>query len=252
MKYFRHRNSGFSLVEMAMVLLILGLLLGGGLSLLDAQVEQKKIKDTEALLAQAKDALIGFAVVNGRLPCPASSTSLGKEEFVAGSSASDGQCSNFYDGFLPAVTLGLAPLDSEGYATDAWSLKSNRMRYALTQANSYAFTKTDGMKTQTIALLTSDLKVCTSATGITATACGSVASTISLSADAIAVLYSLGKNAPSGGGGIDEAANLNSDQVFVSHPLTPVGAVNGEFDDIVTWLSPNILFNRLVQAGRLP
>ncbi len=249
MKYFCRRHSGFSLVEMAMVLLILGLLLGGGLSLLDAQVEQKKMKDTQALLEQAKDALIGFAVVNGRLPCPASSISTGQESFAVGGNAANGQCSNFYDGFLPAVTLGLAPLDSEGYATDAWSLKSNRILYAVTQANSYAFTKTNGMKTQTIALLTSDLKVCTSATGITATTCGSATS---LSTDAIAVLYSLGKNAPSGGGGIDEAANLNSDQVFVTHTLTPVNAANGEFDDIVTWLSPNILFNRLVQAGRLP
>lgn len=249
MKHFCRRHLGFSLVEMAVVLLILGLLLGGGLTLLDAQVEQKKIKDTEALLAQAKDALIGFAVVNGRLPCPASSTMLGQESFAAGGNAANGQCSNFYDGFLPAVTLGLAPLDSEGYATDAWNLKTNRIRYAVTSANSAAFTKTDGMKTQTIALLTPDLKVCTSATGIAATTCGSATS---LSTNAIAVLYSLGKNAPSGGTAADEAANLNNDQVFVSHTPTSVGSSNGEFDDLVTWLSPNILFNRLVQAGKLP
>lgn len=249
MKHFYHRHLGFSLVEMAVVLLILGLLLGSGLILLDAQVEQKKIKDTEALLAQAKDALIGFAVVNGRLPCPASSTSSGQEDFAAGGSAANGQCSHFYDGFLPAVSLGLAPLDSEGYATDAWSLKSNRLRYAVTSANSAAFTTTNGMKTQTIAGLTPNLYICARASGISATTCGSATS---LSTSAIAVLYSLGKNAPSGGSAADEAANLNNDQVFVSHTPTPASGPSGEFDDLVTWLSPNILFNRLVQAGKLP
>jgi len=30
------------------------------------------------------------------------------------------------------------------------------------------------------------------------------------------------------------------------------GAATSEFDDIVTWLSPNILFNRMVVAGKLP
>lgn len=251
MKHFCHRHRGFSLVEIAVVLLILGLLLGGGLALLDAQVEQKKIKDTEALLAQAKDALIGFAVVNGRLPCPASSTSLGKEEFVAGSSASDGKCSHFYDGFLPAVTLGLAPLDSEGYATDAWGLKSNRIRYAVTQANNAAFTTTNGIT----ASVTSDLNVCNSASGIVINLLPtppSCSNPTSLSTDAVVVIYSLGKNAPSGGSTADEAANLNNDRVFISHTPTPVSGPNGEFDDIVTWLSPYILFNRLVQAGRLP
>ena len=99
--------------------------------------------------------------------------------------------------------------------------------------------------------LAPDLSVCPTATGIPpfpATTCG--AGNPFLTNNAVAVIYSVGKNTVAAG--IDEAANLNSDQVFVSHVPTPAGAPNGEFDDIVTWISPNILYNRMVTAGKLP
>ena len=97
------------------------------------------------------------------------------------------------------------------------------------------------------------LQVCASATGITATTCGTATA---LTSTAPAVIYSVGKNAPLGGTGTDETANpnpnsANNDPVFVSHTPMPLGAANGEFDDIVIWLSPNILYNRMVQAGQL-
>ena len=47
----------------------------------------------------------------------------------------------------------------------------------------------------------------------------------------------------------DETANGNADRVVVSH--TPTTGAN-EFDDIVAWLSPNVLYNRMIAAGRLP
>jgi len=34
------------------------------------------------------------------------------------------------------------------------------------------------------------------------------------------------------------------------HTITPPGP--NEFDDLVTWISPNILYSRLIAAGRLP
>jgi len=72
-----------------------------------------------------------------------------------------------------------------------------------------------------------------------------------------AIVYSTGRNGGYGGTGIDELANpnrnsLNNDRVFISHMPTPSAAANGEFDDIVIWLSPNTLFNRMVTAGKLP
>ncbi len=48
----------------------------------------------------------------------------------------------------------------------------------------------------------------------------------------------------------DETANGDNDRVFVSHTPTPPGL--NEFDDLVIWISPNILYNRLIAAGRLP
>ena len=44
----------------------------------------------------------------------------------------------------------------------------------------------------------------------------------------------------------DEVANSDGNTNFVSH--TPTST----FDDIVAWLSPNILLNRMVTAGKLP
>lgn len=258
-------DQGFTLVEMAIVLLIMGLLLGGGLTVLTGQTEQQRIKDTQRLLEETKEVLIGFAVANGRLPCPASATSTGQESFCTNAAGAcgaailspapapaHGRCTNPYNGFLPAAALGLSPIDAQGYATDAWGIAANRIRYAVTEANTSAFTQVDGMKTVTIGALLPDLRVCTSATGITALNCGTA---IALTNTAPAVIYSVGKNAPSGGAGTDEAANpnpnsANNDPVFVSHTPMPVGAANGEFDDTVIWLSPNILFNRMVQAGR--
>lgn len=32
----------------------------------------------------------------------------------------------------------------------------------------------------------------------------------------------------------------------------PTAAGPNTFDDLVTWISPNILYNRLIAAGRLP
>src|SRR5262249_43463568 len=52
----------------------------------------------------------------------------------------------------------------------------------------------------------------------------------------------------------DERTNATSVLPFISRVAREGGArgVGGEFDDIVAWLSPNILFNRMVAAGKLP
>jgi prepilin-type N-terminal cleavage/methylation domain-containing protein len=239
--------NGFTLIEMAIVLMIIGLLLGGGLTVLSAQIEQQKFKDTQRLLDDAKEALIGFAAANGRLPCPASAASNGVESPVGG-----GVCTNPYNGFLPAVTLGLPGVDANGYLTDAWQGPTNRIRYAVTIASANAATTLNGIRTATMATFgpAANLRVCGSSTGITATTCGAAAA---LTTNAVAVIFSLGNNAKNGApGGVDETANQNGDQVFVSHTPVDVGGVNGEFDDMFTWIPPSILFNRMLQAGSLP
>lgn len=232
---------GFTLVEMAIVLLIVTLLMTGLVPTISSQFEQRHRNETSKQLDEIRDALLGFAVANGRLPCPAYPNSNGVESPTTGT----GICDHPYDGFVPAVTLGITPTDSNGYALDGWS---NRIRYAVTTDHANAFTKaTNGMQTWGMSALTPDLSVCDSATGITVTTCGTATK---LTNNAVAVIYSVGKNSTSAG--IDEAANLNGDQVFVNHVPAMAGVPNGEFDDVVTWLSPNILFNRMVAASKLP
>jgi prepilin-type N-terminal cleavage/methylation domain-containing protein len=231
-------QSGFTLIEMAIVLMIVGLLLGGLLVPLTAQMDQRNSIDTQKTLAEIKDALIGFAIANGRLPCPASSTSNGVESPVGG-----GNCSNFYDGFVPAATLGItSAVDNQGntgFAIDAWG---NRIRYAVTSANSNAFTTANGMSTTGIASLAPNLLVCSTAS-TTGSGCSVANSTLTSSPGVPAVIFSTGKTT---GTGTDEGDNTDNDRVFVSHTPTPT------FDDIVVWISPNILFNRMVTAGQLP
>ena len=273
------RGSGFSLIEIAIVMVIMSVFLAIVAVPIATQVTQKRVVETQRLLDFAQQALIGFASANGRLPCPATdgstigtTNSLGIEQFAAGGSAATGKC-EFWAGYLPAVTLGLSPVDSNGFMVDSWGVKSNQIRYAVwgsdvVSVNSvlYPFTKTGGMKTATTPALAdttiaSYLLVCQSAptstvpTATTATAinnCG--AGVVGLSTKAPAIVYSLSANAPNGGTGTDEAFNAkttaNQTFAFVSHDYTP-GPTN-EFDDLLAWMSLNILLNSMQTAGRLP
>ena len=71
MKTCTHPPRGFSLVELAIVLSILGLLSIGALSALRIQTERARLAETRELLADAREALLNFAAVSGHLPCPA-------------------------------------------------------------------------------------------------------------------------------------------------------------------------------------
>ena len=232
-----------------MVLLIVALLLGGLLPTVSSQVDQRRVSETRKQLDEIQQALIGFAITNGRLPCPAAPNTTGVES----SNPTVGVCTNLYDGFVPAATLGLSGADSSGYAVDAWG---NRIHYAVTAWSSNTFTTPNGMSNKGISNLISlpDLLVCSTATGIISNACSG---TTSLTPNGVpAVIFSTGKNGPQGNG-VDETANLdgtnaNNNRTFVSHTYTPPSSPNGEFDDLVIWISTNTLINRMVAAGTLP
>lgn len=247
---------GFTLVELAIVMFIVSLLLGGMLLPLSAQQDVRAYGDTQKILAEARDALLGYAMANDRLPCPASSTSNGVEDPPGGTT-----CAHPHDGFFPAATLGLTPIDSSGYLLDGWGSDSyNRIRYAVTTANTNAFTTSSGMKNTGITVLDPDLEVCTTGTQIRVPPVTTSPDTkdmychptYRLASDAVAVIYSLGKNAGSAGGGTEETHNPNP-QTTTTADRAFVGAPQGsEIDDQMIWLSKSTLFNRLVAAGRLP
>jgi len=239
------RNLGFTLVELAIVLIIMALLSGGLMMTVGTQMENAAHSETQRRLSEARDALLGFTAANGRLPCPALGNATGIESPLGG-----GVCNDNWDGFLPAVTLGINPTDEAGYALDGWG---NPIRYATTKAVSSQVTTANQIKIAWNAgsTLAGDLLVCNTSLGVTGIGGGaSCASGSELSNNAVAVIYSRGKNGSAAPMSADEVANGNADRVFVSHTQNSTGP--NEFDDLVTWISPNILYNRLIAAGRLP
>lgn len=259
--------SGFSLIEIAVVLLILSVLISIVAIPISSQVEARRVEDTRKQVELAKEALMGFAVSQGKLPCPATAISNGMASYCASPTGActatttmqaHGRCSDS-NGFLPAVTLGISPIDAQGYAVDAWQdgSISRRVRYAVSKFESpagiFPLTASDGIRTATMDTVATanHLYICATGLGTASptTSCGAAVTT--LSTKAAAVVYSLGKNAttPFAALSFDEQNNQDvgsNDLVFTA------GDPNATFDDIVTWVSLNILFGRMVQANKLP
>ena len=106
------RARGFTLTELAVVFTIISLLLATALYTLSAQTEQRNFEETRRRLEAARELLLAFAIVNGRLPCPA--TDANPDEAPTPSGAA---CTQPYPltpllptpptGFLPARSIGL-------------------------------------------------------------------------------------------------------------------------------------------------
>jgi prepilin-type N-terminal cleavage/methylation domain-containing protein len=245
------KSGGFTLVEISVALAIVALLLAGFLFTLSTQLEQRNFTETRRRLDTARELLLSYAIVNGRLPCPAVGGTTGDEAPLGG-----GICTAPYNGWLPARTIGYQDVDPNGYALDAYG---NRIRYAVamtvtgcaaTPVMPY-FTNTTNLKSNGVTCQPSDLVICQSANGITTTTCGTANSATNQNI-VVAIVFSVGKNGALGAGGVDEAANLDNNPVFVSHPPAPAGAAGGEFDDSFVWISVGELYGRLIAAGVLP
>ncbi|MGH8610792.1 MAG: type II secretion system protein [Gammaproteobacteria bacterium] len=100
------QQAGFSLLELSIVLVITGIILSGLVSGVDAQLEQRDRRQTRQQLEEIKQALLGFAVAKGRLPCPdVSAPPNGEEDPCAGAGA-------IATGVLPYSTLGTGQFDA--------------------------------------------------------------------------------------------------------------------------------------------
>jgi len=71
MRTSRYLQAGFTLIEIAIALMIVGVLLGYTVALFPRQQELKQYRAVDQEMDQVIEAIIGFAQVNGRLPCPA-------------------------------------------------------------------------------------------------------------------------------------------------------------------------------------
>ena len=221
---------GFTLVEMAVVLVILGLVLATLFAPLSAQRDIKNIIGTQTSLNQIKEAIYGFAVLNGRLPCPAkviadpTNANYGLEDPTL--------CGQ--EGLLPWKTLGVPETDEWGIhrtsIADPWigywkyRIDSNYSTVALFSANMMASVPSFANN-----LVVKD----SSGNDITPVAVGAE--------KPIAIVYSTGK---------DQVANGQNSGVPDSTYQSD--ANSAAFDDMLIWITRPALVNRLVSAGKLP
>lgn len=157
------RNSGFSLVELSLILAVAGLLVGTLLNLYAGYIREKIKNDTGLHRKLVTEALAGFVANFDRLPCPADPTiapgdsGAGEEQCTASGGLLDvegiRQTSSNDDfdndpttfpftkdrvliGSVPYVSLGISVRDS----LDGWG---NRMTYAvskfLTDSNKFGY-----------------------------------------------------------------------------------------------------------------
>lgn len=209
----RTATAGFSLIELAVVLVIIGLMLGGLLVPLGTQIESDKRKENAATLESIKDALIGFAIINQRLPCPDTNAD-GREDCP--SVAPDGGPKG-----LPFADLGVS-------RNDAWG---NPWRYAVTNAFTLLATPIDHTTVGNINV------------GTTNNGCVNAL----LARNVPALVWSNGKT---DNGGVLEGENTGvNNSCYIDAGYRQVAPL---FDDMLVWIPPGLLLNRMAAAGRLP
>lgn len=116
---FRRRNRGFTLAEIAIVTLILGLMVVGVLGALTNQINQGRVSVTQRQLDEIRESLLGFAARTGHLPCPDTTGDGVEDTNRSNTVAPFVPTCLLVEGYLPWVTLGVPQ-------TDAWGM---RFRY---------------------------------------------------------------------------------------------------------------------------
>lgn len=241
---------GFTLIELAIVLVIVTILIGGLAVPLSAQIEARRIAETKKTLEEARDSIIGYAMTHlvdhdsnpstpprPYLPCP---------DTDAVADGRENRTGNICDGaigWFPWVDLGTA-------SQDAWG---NRLHYSV-ENREYA-DKSKGMPNLT--LYTPPY------TGLNLKRiCSSSACATPVAENLPVVMYSHG---PNGWGALnvnsntlanptsaDELENTDTDTDFVSRTPTKVDSASGEFDDLVVWISDSLLRSRVCASGGCP
>lgn len=278
------KNTGFTLVEMAVVLVVIGLILSGILSTFQAQMDGAKIRETRLSLTDIREAMITFALINGRLPCPANPT-LANTAAGAGleginwnfvTNTGTGMCQRL-NGVVPWATLGVKELDSWG-GRFSYSVQDDYNPDSYIGAGGGRQTRfarhlpggaTDDFCNAGHAFTIATFGLCSSSTINVNT---NFAGTSNVAFGVAAVIVSHGKNrrgsfnaaggARTAGSLGDELQNANAntavggalDTAFVSKPFVyhdnQLDATY--YDDLTEWIPITALVGRMVSAGKLP
>lgn len=222
------KTRGFTLLEMAIVLAILAVLLGGLLPLLSGQMEQQRRNETGKQLNEIRDALYGYAIINGYLPCPTTTTDPASANYGNADTACSANLSA--EGYLPWKTLGVAEMD-------AWGIKRGSSGAAWTGYWRYRVDRNFADPGNKFTL----------GTGFSADALtirDNVGNNITSSSERpVAIVYSTGPDIAADG---QNASFESSSGIYQSDVPSPT------FDDITIWIARPQLFNRMVSAGKLP
>jgi prepilin-type N-terminal cleavage/methylation domain-containing protein len=252
---------GFTLVELTIVLLIVSILLAGVLMPLSIQMELRRYADTKKTMDLINEALIGFVLANGRLPCPAD-PALADGVVNAGVERPACATAATQFGVIPWVTLNVPE-------TDEWN---GRFTYRVTSGFADAINSTAGCAppatpvNASFALCDSgDMKVRsrnTSGTPYDLTNLALPAVFVSHGKNGYGAYRSNGIQIPRTANTTDEYINSSSTAVsFFSREKTD--AFTGcndlantvplcEFDDLVAFVPLTTLMNRMVVSGKLP
>lgn len=232
MNTFKQPARGFTLVELAMSLLVIGLLVGTLILPVTGQLNARAIGETEKTMENIKEALIGYAVMNAKLPCPAAVVSNpAANDLGTSQSTLCGQ-----EGFVPWAELGI------GKVTDAWGFP---IRYRVD------ITYTTGIP--------SDLRANSNITVSHDTSSGNV-NLVSAETDGsskiIVLLLSYGNDhAANGtvaqqGSAITPYENGDGNTAYVLNEYMSGSNAASNFDDIIVWLPKTTLLARLGAANR--
>jgi len=244
------KNTGFTLIELAIVLVIVGVLAGTFLSTLGSRIDTTRRVEATEEMEVIKQALYGYAMTqtNPHLPCPDCRSpicpSLGTNFANDGVEDRNGAVCDVgnFPGNIPWVTLGT------GFG-DPWN---NRYSYWVSPEI-------------VIDDLATGFKLVTPITTATIKTRIGV-NTPDVSDKAVAVIMSQGKNGYGAvttqntatsavpAANIDEIDNRDGDAEFYSRAPTEAAAATagGEFDDIIVWISEYELKAKMVESGKLP
>lgn len=234
MRFKSKSQSGFSLIELSIVLLVLGLILTSTITGLSDLVWRARNAQAKKDLSLAKEALIGYVISKGRLPCADTDGFEGNVNVPASPGEPDddgsGGCDNNGWGYLPWAELGVNARDPWGNLYYYRVLEEYADDSVAPDTVTFTLTESDG-----------SMKVLDTAGGTT------VANYLA------AVFFSVGPNGITSvaDAAADEVENLNATQEFVDRPFSGP-ETSSPFDDIVQWLPTFTLKAKMVEAERLP
>jgi len=220
------KMEGFSLVEIAIVMVILGFLIGGLMKPLGRQMEASKIMTTRKALDEYKTALLGFALINGRLPCPDVNGDGLEDQVAGGANCPAAEC-KAYGGEPAWATLGASP-------EDAWG-----QSFIYQVSDRFAYDSITCPDTCTVSP-TSDVAFQLCSTGTIQVSEGNdgiYSDTAKVAIDLPVIVLSQGPNR--GTSMPDENENADGDSEFVKRAFNEVPAQ--AFNDLVTWVSTPVL-----------